>query len=71
MSACAASRALRRWGLQLRLLAAVLAQHFKEASLTSKISWVKALNRKDSVEQLAATTMLGLNAVFAALQVRA
>lgn len=45
------------WGLQLRLLAAVLAQHVAAAHLRSKVSWLQVVSRQESVEQLGLTTL--------------
>ncbi|GFR44346.1 hypothetical protein Agub_g5563, partial [Astrephomene gubernaculifera] len=56
------------WGLQLRLLAAVLAQHFHDAHLRSKISWLQAVARQETVEQLSMATLKGLTGMFGALR---
>lgn len=47
----------RRWGLQLRLLAAVLAQHFHDAHLRSKVSWLQSIAKQETVEQLSMATL--------------
>ncbi len=46
-----------RWGLQLRLLAAVLAQHFHDAHLRSKVSWLQGVAKQETVEQLSVATL--------------
>ncbi|GIL57362.1 hypothetical protein Vafri_12606 [Volvox africanus] len=56
------------WGLQLRLLAAVLAQHFHDAHLRSKVSWLQSIAKQDTVEQLSMATLKGLTGIFDALQ---
>ncbi|GIL89744.1 hypothetical protein Vretimale_16603 [Volvox reticuliferus] len=56
------------WGLQLRLLAAVLAQHFHDAHLRSKVSWLQSIAKQDTVEQLSMATLKGLTGLFDALQ---
>ncbi|KXZ46880.1 hypothetical protein GPECTOR_39g374 [Gonium pectorale] len=56
------------WGLQLRLLAAVLAQHFHDAHLRSKVSWLQSIAKQETVEQLSMATLKGLTDIFAALQ---
>ncbi|PNW71755.1 hypothetical protein CHLRE_16g673821v5 [Chlamydomonas reinhardtii] len=56
------------WGLQLRLLAAVLAQHFHDAHLRSKVSWLQSIAKQETVEQLSMATLKGLTGIFDALQ---
>ncbi|EFJ52626.1 hypothetical protein VOLCADRAFT_85795 [Volvox carteri f. nagariensis] len=56
------------WGLQLRLLAAVLAQHFHDAHLRSKISWLQSIAKQETVEQLSIAILKGLTGIFDALQ---
>ncbi|KAG2488846.1 hypothetical protein HYH03_012643 [Edaphochlamys debaryana] len=56
------------WGLQLRLLAAVLAQHFHDAHLRSKVSWLQSIAKQETVEQLSMATLKGLTDIFDALQ---
>lgn len=46
-----------RLGLQLRLLAAVLAQHFHDAHLRSKVSWLQSIAKQETVEQLSMATL--------------
>lgn len=46
-----------RWALQLRLLAAVLAQHFQEAHLRAKVSWLQRMAKQEGVEQLVMATL--------------
>lgn len=47
------------WGLQLRLIAAVLAQHLNDAHLCAKVTWLQELQRQQTIEQLGVSCLQG------------
>lgn len=56
------------WGLQLRLIAAVLAHHFNDAHLCSKVTWLQKLHQQDTIQQLGLSSLQGLYSNFKSLR---
>lgn len=55
------------WALQLRLLAAVLGQYFKDADLVGKLCLLQRLHEQESIQQLSLSTLKGLYSIFSSL----